>query len=270
MKRGAIFRHFCVSKVIATAHAHKSGVFFIHFLELSNKKIKELRPNMTKIASRGPAAALKRFFFLLQVVLFCDNSSDPSRRHNPEPRTNQNKFCSNRSVWEVLLDDHKDFVNFTAPSKSELGKSERDLVPNFKVRSFIQSYTCSRMVNSSSRWHPAQVKTATFLDSNCYSETDSCEWLPFAKVKTPTEKIWTSLQACLMREFNNRKKYGCINAVGWTTIKYLFPANVPMWKHDVFRISSRWHVQNDVTLRILLGESVNTSMFLCTATVGSC
>ena len=151
MKRGAIFRHFCVSKVIATAHAHKSGVFFILFLELSNKKkIKELRPNMTKIASRGPALK-KKNAFLLQVVLFCDNSSDPSRRHNPEPRTNQNKFCSNRSVWEVLLDDHKDFVNFTAPSKSEPGKSERDLVPNFKVRSVIKSYTCSRMVNSSSR-----------------------------------------------------------------------------------------------------------------------
>ena len=27
-KRGAFFRHFCVSKVITTAHAHKSGVIF--------------------------------------------------------------------------------------------------------------------------------------------------------------------------------------------------------------------------------------------------
>ena len=40
MERGALFRHFCVSKVITTAHAHKSAVvvsFFI-FQELSNKK----------------------------------------------------------------------------------------------------------------------------------------------------------------------------------------------------------------------------------------
>ena len=56
MERGALFRHFCVSKVITTAHAHKSGVIFHFFQELSNKKkIKDLRPKMTKIASRGPA-----------------------------------------------------------------------------------------------------------------------------------------------------------------------------------------------------------------------
>ena len=47
------FRHFWVSKVITTAHAHKSVFFFIFFQELSNKKIKALRPKMTKIASRG-------------------------------------------------------------------------------------------------------------------------------------------------------------------------------------------------------------------------
>ena len=35
-ERGAPFRHFCVSRVITTAHAHKSGVIF--FQELSNKK----------------------------------------------------------------------------------------------------------------------------------------------------------------------------------------------------------------------------------------
>ena len=55
-ERGALFRHSWVSKVISTAHAHKSGVIF-HFLqlqELSNKKnIKALRLKMTKIASRG-------------------------------------------------------------------------------------------------------------------------------------------------------------------------------------------------------------------------
>ena len=29
-EQGAIFRHFCVSKVITTAHAHKSGVI-LHY-----------------------------------------------------------------------------------------------------------------------------------------------------------------------------------------------------------------------------------------------
>ena len=53
-ERGALFRHFCVSKVITTAHAHKSGVIF-HFFPraFKQKKIKALRPKMTKIASRG-------------------------------------------------------------------------------------------------------------------------------------------------------------------------------------------------------------------------
>ena len=39
---GALFRHFCISKlkVITTAHAHKSGVIFHFFQELSSKKIK--------------------------------------------------------------------------------------------------------------------------------------------------------------------------------------------------------------------------------------
>ena len=53
-ERGALFRHFCVSKVFTTAHAHKSGVIF-HFFPraFKQKKIKALRPKMTKIASRG-------------------------------------------------------------------------------------------------------------------------------------------------------------------------------------------------------------------------
>ena len=38
--------------MITNAHAHKSGVIFHFFQELS-KKIKELRPKMTKIASMG-------------------------------------------------------------------------------------------------------------------------------------------------------------------------------------------------------------------------
>ena len=56
-ERGALFRHFCVSKVITTAHAHKSGVIF-HFFPRAckQKKIKALRLKMTKIASRGGPA----------------------------------------------------------------------------------------------------------------------------------------------------------------------------------------------------------------------
>ena len=53
-EQGALFRHFCVSKVITTAHAHKIGVIF-HFFPraFKQKKIKALRPKMTKRASRG-------------------------------------------------------------------------------------------------------------------------------------------------------------------------------------------------------------------------
>ena len=58
-ERGALFRHFCVSKVISAAHAHKRDVIFYIFQELSNqKKIKALRPKMTEIASRGGPALL--------------------------------------------------------------------------------------------------------------------------------------------------------------------------------------------------------------------
>ena len=80
-ERGALFWLFCVSKVITTAHAHKKVVsFFILFQELSNnkkKKIKALRPKMTKIASRGsclkargwwPGTWSSAFFFFWQFV----------------------------------------------------------------------------------------------------------------------------------------------------------------------------------------------------------
>ena len=53
MERGALFRHFCVSKVITTAHAHNSGVIFHIFKSFQTKKIKALRPKTTEIASRG-------------------------------------------------------------------------------------------------------------------------------------------------------------------------------------------------------------------------
>ena len=56
MEQGLFLWHLWISKVIATAHAHKSGAIFFIFQELSTKnKSEELRPNMTKIASRGPA-----------------------------------------------------------------------------------------------------------------------------------------------------------------------------------------------------------------------
>ena len=43
MERGALFRHFCVSKVITTAHAHKSGVIFHIFpRSFKQKTIKAL------------------------------------------------------------------------------------------------------------------------------------------------------------------------------------------------------------------------------------
>ena len=57
MKPAAPFRHFCISKVITTAHPHKSGVdviFRIFPSAFKQKKIKDVRPNlMTKIAWRG-------------------------------------------------------------------------------------------------------------------------------------------------------------------------------------------------------------------------
>ena len=58
---GALFRHFRVSRVITTAHAHKSGVIFhISKSFQTKKKIKALRPKMTKIASRGSCLNLKK------------------------------------------------------------------------------------------------------------------------------------------------------------------------------------------------------------------
>ena len=54
MERGALFRHFCVSKVIATTQAHKSDVIFSFFPRaFKQKKNRVLRPKMTQIASRG-------------------------------------------------------------------------------------------------------------------------------------------------------------------------------------------------------------------------
>ena len=54
-KRGTLFRYYCVSKVITTAHEHKSGVIFHIFPRLfKQKKLRScMWPKMTKIPSRG-------------------------------------------------------------------------------------------------------------------------------------------------------------------------------------------------------------------------
>ena len=70
-ERGAPFRHFCVSKVITTAHAHKSHVIF-HFFSKSfqtKQKIKPLRPKMTKIASMGSCLKFDEGRCLLSTFL---------------------------------------------------------------------------------------------------------------------------------------------------------------------------------------------------------
>ena len=73
---GALFRHFCVSKKITTAHAHKSGVIF-HFFPRALKQIKKkaLQPKMTKIASRWsclkPLCARFLFFSSCNVRMRC-------------------------------------------------------------------------------------------------------------------------------------------------------------------------------------------------------
>ena len=53
------------------AHAHKNVVIFHFFQELSSKKkIKALRPKMTKIASRGPALKSKKGDKIITIVYF--------------------------------------------------------------------------------------------------------------------------------------------------------------------------------------------------------
>ena len=92
-ERGALFRHFCVSKVITTAHAHKSGVIFHFFQELSNKKkIKALRPKMTKIASRGGPA------LILQP---CDPGRGPTAARISLLRCSDRCRCSSKSCSAV-------------------------------------------------------------------------------------------------------------------------------------------------------------------------
>ena len=67
---GARSPTFCVSKVITSAHAHKSGVIFHIFPRaFKQKKITALRPKMAKIASRG--SYLKMFQLFGLHLFFC-------------------------------------------------------------------------------------------------------------------------------------------------------------------------------------------------------
>ena len=91
-ERGAPFRHFCVSKVITTAHAHKSGVIF-HFFPraFKQKKIKALRPKMTKIASRGGGGP---------ALMIADLSSCPAG--SASGRTFRQKVITCTQILEML------------------------------------------------------------------------------------------------------------------------------------------------------------------------
>ena len=55
-KRGAFFRRFCVSKVITSVQAHKSGVIIHIFRRAFKQKMQGAVTKMTKIASREGAA----------------------------------------------------------------------------------------------------------------------------------------------------------------------------------------------------------------------
>ena len=92
MERGALFRHFCVSKVITIGHAHKSGVIFIFFKNFQIKQIKTLWPNMTKIASRG--SCLNRSFLLFTKFAFC-------RQSQAEPNFSQGPWRPSRHALSI-------------------------------------------------------------------------------------------------------------------------------------------------------------------------
>ena len=79
-----------------------------------------------------PRASLMADIHSSSVEEFCDNTADPSRRHDPRPRTRQNVECSNRSVWEVIRQTD-DFVNFERPSPLKRVKPDQHLKPKFKV-----------------------------------------------------------------------------------------------------------------------------------------
>ena len=91
--------------MITTAHAHKSGVIFHIFPRaFKKKKIKALRPKMTKIASRGGGPALTQ-----PMIVFCTLYFEP---HFP------NSLASSlHSIYGILLlitiSDH-DFILYSS------------------------------------------------------------------------------------------------------------------------------------------------------------
>ena len=97
--------------MITTAHAQKSGAIFHFFQELSNKKIKALRPKMTKIASRG--SCLKCEFALSSIKFLGHIVSGTSLK--PEKLTVVQNWKTPTSVTDVRqffrrFIDHYSFI----------------------------------------------------------------------------------------------------------------------------------------------------------------
>ena len=79
--------------VITTAHAHKSGAIFHFFQELSNKKkIKALRPKMTKIASEGGGPALRFSIWLFCCVRLTTSTHDIDFKFSGVKECNKTRF----------------------------------------------------------------------------------------------------------------------------------------------------------------------------------
>ena len=68
------------------------------------------------------------FFFLSQVVDFCDDDDDPNTGHHRSSNTAQNRFCNMQSVWGVM---HKtvDFRDGANPPRDVTSTK-----PTFRVR----------------------------------------------------------------------------------------------------------------------------------------
>ena len=111
-KQGALFRHFCVSKVITTAHAHKSlqgdhhwswacaqkwcqFSFFPRAFK-QNKTIKALRPKMTKIASRAPALEESISTKLLEIEEEFRRKIVQDEKHYPGNSVDTRLICTLR------------------------------------------------------------------------------------------------------------------------------------------------------------------------------
>ena len=98
MKRGAFFWKFCVSKVIATVHTHKSGVIFHIFPRAfrQTKKSKAPHLKMTKTSSSGPSKNVSDLSWTLcRVPVFAGGLIQFSR---PAPFV----VCAGTCPWKDL------------------------------------------------------------------------------------------------------------------------------------------------------------------------